>query len=117
MYFGIESQISSQNLKKAINLCKTDLKVNSHNNKVYLINILKLISVRTKNYPLIDSKLKSKGVHDEDRMIVLDGHDFACNSLDPIDFITFDVTCYNGAKNVGELCFNSVKGIDDFKSS
>ncbi len=117
MYFGIESQISSINLKKAINLCKNDLKINSHNNKAYLINILKLIAIRTKNYPVIDSKLKSEGVHYADRMIILDGHDFACNSFQPVDFVTFDVDCYNGAKNVGRLCFSSIKGKDDFKSS
>ena len=91
MYFGIESQISSRNLKKAINLCKNDLKVNSYNYKIYLTNFLKLISPRTKKYPVIDSQLQSEGVHDGDRMIILDGHDYACNSLDPIDFITFDV--------------------------
>lgn len=50
----------------------------------------------------------------KDRIITLEGHDFACFSSGPVDFVTFDEGCYNGAKNVEILCFNSVKGKHDF---
>ena len=71
-------------------------------------------SAKNKELFCIVNILKSVGVHDSDRNIILDGHDFACFSPEPVDFITFDNGCYFGAKNVELLCFNSVKGKIDF---
>ena len=61
--------------------------------------------------------LKLEGVHEKDRTVILDGHDFACRSNDPIDFVTFDDGCFNGAKNVEILCFSSIRGKDDYIAS
>lgn len=72
---------------------------------------------RKKSYSDIDSMLKSEGVSSQDRIVTWDGHDFACRSSGPIDFVTFDDDCYNGAKKVEILCFNSIKGKHDFNAS
>ena len=116
-YFGIQSQISSFNMKTTIAACLKDLTINTNNNKQLLGNMMQLTPQRTNHYSAIDTLLESKGVHETDRIVTLDGHDFACFSSDPIDFVTFDEVCYNGAKNVEILCFNSVKGKYDFNAS
>ena len=116
-YFGIQSQISSFHMKTAIAACLKDLTINTNNDKQLLGNMMQLTPQRTNSYSAIDAMLESEGVHEMDRNITLDGHDFACFSSDPIDFVTFDDDCYNGAKNVEILCFNSIKGKCDFKAS
>lgn len=78
---------------------------------------MQLIPPRVNKYSKIDLMLKSNGVKDADRTIVLDGHDFACHCNSPVDFVTFDDECYCGAKNVKILCFDSIKGKDDFTAS
>lgn len=45
---------------------------------------------RTKEYPEINEMLAFEGVSRADRIVTLDGHDFACRNTFPIDFITFD---------------------------
>lgn len=116
-YFGIQSQISSYNMRNAIDNCLNDLIINTNNNKQLLGNMMQLIPQRTKYYSAIDAMLEKEGVHETDRIVILDGHDFACFNSDPIDFVTFDDDCYNGAKNVEILCFNSIKGKRDFNAS
>jgi hypothetical protein len=105
------------NMKKSINFCLNDLMITSVKNKEKLENKLILAPQRENDYSVIDAMLESFGVHYEDRSVILDGHDFACFSSQPVDFVTFDEDCFNGAKNVGRLCFNSVKGRFDFKAS
>ena len=114
-YFGIETQISFFDIKKAINYCLKDLSITLNSNKKDLENIMHLTPKRTNDYPDIDILLKNNRVSDEDRIVILDGHDFACFSSDPIDFVTFDNDCFNGANSLEMLCFESVKGKHDFK--
>ncbi|MBE6502453.1 MAG: hypothetical protein E7Z79_08450 [Methanobrevibacter thaueri] len=116
-YIGVESMIPFLNMKKSINFCLNDLMITSVKNKEKLENKLILAPQRENDYSVIDAMLESFGVHYEDRSVILDGHDFACFSSQPVDFVTFDEDCFNGAKNVGRLCFNSVKGRFDFKAS
>lgn len=113
-YIGIESTVSAHNMLNEVNNCLYDLNVFLAINKINLEKILLLTPQRTKKYSVIDNMLKSEGVKDADRKVTLDGHDFACNSPDPIDFVTFDEECYTGAKNVKILCFNNIKGKYDF---
>lgn len=116
-YIGIESKIPFYSLINAINHCIKDLSVNTGINKDNLEKSLILTPQRIRSYDDIDNMLKSEGVKDADRIVTLDGHDFACRSDDPIDFVTFDECCFNGASNVEILCFNSVKGKYDFEPS
>ena len=116
-YVGIESQISFVKMRNAIEFSLKDISITSNSSKDYLDNIMQLTPERVKSYSAIEKMLESEGVGPADRTVTLDGHDFACNSFQPVDFVTFDVDCYNGAKNVGMLCFSSIKGKDDFKSS
>ena len=95
----------------------SDLSIVSNLNKSYFEGIMQLTPPRFNKYSAIDSMLKSEGVKDADRNIVLDGHDFAYNSKFPVDFVTFDNECCNGAKNVKILAFNFIKGKDDFNPS
>ena len=89
--FGIESMIPFSNMKKSINFCLNDLMITSVKNKEKLENKLILAPQRENDYSVIDAMLETFGVH-------------------------YGV-CFNGAKNVGRLCFNSVKGRFDFKAS
>lgn len=116
-YIGIESRLSFFNLKKNIDECLNDLTIDVSNNKKKLSSVVQLTPQRTNKYRNIDAMLEDKGVEKPDRIVTLDGHDFTCFSNDPIDFVTFDVDCYNGAKNVDLLCFNSIKGKHDFSAS
>ena len=116
-YVGTESQILFNNMKSAISLCLNDINIDSINNKSFVDNLLQLTPQRNNLYSKIDSLLESEGVHFEDREVILDGHDFACKSQFPIDFVTFDYKCCAGAKKVKTLCFNSIKGKYDFLSS
>lgn len=116
-YIGIESQLPFFNLKNNIDDCLNDLTVDIILNKKKLKTALHLTPQRTNNYSDINSMLEKEGVHDKDRIVTLDGHDFACFSSDPIDFVTFDDDCYNGAKNIEILCFNTIKGKNDFNAS
>lgn len=116
-YIGIESQLSFFNLKNNIDDCLNDLTIGISLNKKNLKKYMQLTPQRTNIYSNIDSMLKNEGVRDTDRIITLDGHDFACFSRDPIDFVTFDENCCNGAKNIDILCFNSIKGKYDFNAS
>jgi hypothetical protein len=109
-YFGIETQVSFLNMKNAIEYCLKDLSITSNSYKKNLQQIMQLTPQRTRPYYQIDQMLKNNGVKDADRAVTLDGHDFACFSNDPIDFVTFDWKFYTGARNVKILCFNSVKG-------
>lgn len=116
-YFGVESWAPFSDIKYKINSCLIDLTVNSVKNLNDFKKNVSLTPQRAKNYPKIDSMLKSEGVHENDRIVTLDGHNFACKSSNTIDFVTFDNDCFNGAKNVELLCFNSIKGKDDFTAS
>lgn len=116
-YSGIETIIPYYILKNNISDCLKDLSINTELNGLFLDNIMQLTPQRTRNYSRIDKMLESQGVSDEDRKVTPDGHDFACFSSSPVDFVTFDEDCYNGAKNVKILCFNSVKGKYDFRPS
>lgn len=116
-YIGFESQIFFKDMQNAVSLCLKDLSIKTNKNKSFLEIIMQLTPQRRNDYSAIDSMLKSQGVKDADRAITLDGHDFACHSKNPIDFISFDDECYIGAKNVEILCFNSVKGKYDFNAS
>lgn len=104
-------------MKNSAMKCLKDLSVDTSINFKNLENKMQLTPQRTNIYSNIDSMLKNEGVHDTDRIITLDGHDFACFSGDPIDFVTFDENCCNGAKNIDILCFNSIKGKYDFNAS
>lgn len=97
--------------------CLKDLSVDTSINFKNLENKMQLTPQRTNIYSNIGSMLKNEGVHETDGIITLDGHDFACFSRDPIDFVTFDENCCNGAKNIDILCFNSIKGKYDFNAS
>lgn len=103
-------------MKKSITSCLKDLTYDTFINKQKLENNLKLTPERTNNYSKIDEMLKLEGVSKEDRHVTLDGHDFACYNSEPVDFVTFDDDCCNGAKNVEILCFNSIKGKYDLKT-
>lgn len=113
-YIGVESNILFFDIKNSVDACLRDIVLILKGNKDCLKEFMQLTPQRTKNYFDIVNILKSVGVHDSDRNIILDGHDFACFSPEPVDFITFDNGCYSGAKNVELLCFNSVKGKIDF---
>lgn len=117
IYFELETQIPFFRMKNTLNFCLRDLSLNSNSNKLNLKSIMQLTPQRTEDYPQIDEALKLDGVHDDDRKVVLDGHDFACNIKIPVDFVSFDDDCFKGASNVKSLCFHSVKGRDDFNAS
>lgn len=68
---------------------------------------------RTKKYPKLFNLLNKNGVHNKDRIIALDAHDFSKTLDSPLDFITFDRTCYNGVSK-SNLYFNKVKGLKDY---
>lgn len=77
-------------------------------------NIPKLFNqeiVRTKEYPKIFVKFANFKMGKCDKKIVLDAHDFGINH--PIDFITFDDGCKEGA-SLEELSFDNVLGRFDF---
>lgn len=112
-YVGIESKILFLDIKNSMDNCLNDLVWISKLNKDYLKDFIQLTPKRFENYHDFDKILESFGVHHSDREIILDAHDFACNHS-PVDFVTFDDDCYNGAKNVERLCFNSVRGRNDF---
>ncbi len=116
-YLGFESQIFFLDMEKSIEYCLNDLSLNLESNKLKLEKLMQLSPIRKKNYHNLDAMLESYGVHDEDRIVTLDGHDFACFSSEPVDFVTFDDNCFNGANNLDVLCFNSIKGKYDFKAS
>lgn len=116
-YLGIQSRIPFFDMKNAIDFCLNDLQLNLDINKRSIEEIMQLSPQRNEDYPQIDAILESFGVHEEDRKIILDGHDFACFSSQPVDFVTFDDDCFKGAKNIDLLCFNSVKGKYDFRPS
>lgn len=117
-YCGFESQIPFNRIKQLIKMCLTDLNITSTSQKNNLNSIMHITPQRKREYYSIDFRLKSEGVGDEDRTVTLDGHDFACRSSHPVDFVTFDEKCYRGAKNVEKLCFDSIFGrYDDFESS
>ena len=113
-YIGITSQVSFKDLMKAIEACVADLKSDTNDNKVFLEESLQLVENRKNDYPKLDYLLKAVGVSDEDRLIALDGHEFASHSPDPVDFITFDDLLFKGVCEVEILCFESVKGKYDF---
>ena len=115
-YLGVETQISFLNMKNAIDFCLRDISLTLNNSKKNLENKMRLTPQRTNNYFYIDKLLKNQGVEDADRTVTLDGHDFACFNSSPVDFVTFDDACFNGASNVEALCFESVKGKYDFAS-
>ena len=113
-YFGIKTQIAFFEIIYAINRCLYDLSITSNRYKKQLKHSLILTPKRTQNYSHIDKMLENEGVKPADRKVTLDGHDFACFSSDPIDFVTFDYECFKGAKNIKILCFDSIKGKYDF---
>ena len=117
LYLGLESHVLYYNLVGAINFCLNDLSIDYQNNKDSLDNIMNLIPSRNLSYSKLDNLLKKQGIHSADRKITLDGHDFACKSQFPIDFVTFDYKCCAGAKKVKTLCFDSIKGKNDFLSA
>ena len=116
-YIGIQSQIPFYNLKSNIVDCLIDLAHEKEVNNSILKQELQLTPPRTDDYDDIDSMLKSDGVKPEDCHVVLDGHDFAFKSNEPIDFITFDEKLYFSSKNIKILSFDSIKGKYDFKAS
>ena len=116
-YLGIQSRIPFFDMKNAIDFCLNDLLLNLDINKRGIEEIMQLSPQRNNDYSQIDAMLESLGVDEEDRKIILDGHDFACFYTQPVDFVTFDDDCFNGAKNLDFLCFNSVKGKYDFTAS
>lgn len=67
--------------------------------------------VRKKDYPQIFAKFKKFKMGKCDKKIVIDAHDFGINH--PIDFITFDEGCKEGA-SIDGLSFNNVLGRFDF---
>lgn len=113
-YFGIETQMSFFEIKNAIVYCLNDLSITSNRYKKYLKQSVNLTPKRIRKYSHIDKMLENEGVKPADRNVILDGHDFACFSVDSVDFVTFDFDCFNGAKNIGTLCFDSIKGKFDF---
>ena len=117
MYFKFQTQIPFFKMKNAIEDSLNDLSLNLNSNKLHFQSIMQLTPQRTKDYPQIEKMLKLEGVHENDRTVILDGHDFACNIKSPVDFVSFDDDCFKGASNVKSLCFHSVKGRDDFNAS
>ena len=113
-YVGIETQIPFFDIKNAIVCCLNDLSITSNKYKNKLKQSIILTPKRTKSYSHIDKMLENEGVNTADRKVTLDGHDFACFSSDPVDFVTFDWGCFKGAKNIEILCFGSIKGKFDF---
>ncbi|MBO4516134.1 hypothetical protein J5751_01550 [bacterium] len=113
-YFGIETQMSFFEIKNAIMYCLNDLSITSNKCKKDLKQSINLTPKRINKYSRIDKMLENEGVKPADRTVTLDGHDFACFSNDPVDFITFDLDCFKGAKNIKILCFDSIKGKFDF---
>ena len=116
-YIGIESQVPFFQMRQDVDECLNDLLINTSIRKTQVLNIMQLTPQRRKSYSNIESLLKNQGVKGADRTVILDGHDFACFSSEPIDFVTFDGDCYDGACNVGILCFDSIKGKNNFKAS
>jgi hypothetical protein len=116
-YSGMETHLPFSSLKNNVSDCLNDLSINTEINGLNLERIMQLAPQRTKSYSNIDAMLKNHGVKDADRNVILDGHDFACFSSDPVDFVSFDERCYYGARNVEILCFDSIKGKYDFNAS
>ena len=84
-YIGVESNILFFDIKNSVDACLRDIVLILKGNKDCLKEFMQLTPQRTKNYFDIVNILKSVGVHDSDRNIILD-----------------------------LLCFNSVKGKIDF---
>lgn len=116
-YLGIESQIPFVKMRNAIEFSLKDVSLTSNSLKDNLDNMMQLTPDRTKSYSSIEKMLEFEGVGSNDRIVILDGHDFACNNSKLVDFVTFDLDCYNGAKNVKKLCFNSIRCKKDFNAS
>ena len=116
-YIGIESQVLFEDLQNAIINCLIDLYIVVGINRKFLERNIQLTPKRTKKYGNINLILKSSGVHKEDRIVALDGHDFACKSADFIDFVTFDDELFRGCFfNADKLCFENIKGKHDFNT-
>ena len=112
-YFKSETWVDFKRLRDAINNCHQDLVQNSSSRERFLNNILTIVPKRTKDYHDLGLVIGSEGAGDNDVKIALDGHDFACKSVDPIGFVTFDDKLYRGSLKAN-LCFNSIKGEYDF---
>ena len=112
--FGSVTQVSFHNLIDAINNFFIVLRSNYTSKVSYLKNNLKLVSKRTKDYHDLGLIIGSKGAGENDVKIALDGHDFACKSTKPVDFVTFDDKLYQGSLKAKNLCFSSIKGEYDF---
>lgn len=84
----------------------------------YIKQDLNKIGNHSKKYPELDDILKGK-VHKNDKLILLDVHEFACNNLD-LNFIlvTWDYDFSNAVKDLLEhFCISDCCYITDFVNS
>lgn len=109
-----ESFPTYDSFAQAIENCLNDLKNLAYSRKEEWEANTLLTYDRVDEYLELKSKLNSLKVHPPDDEIVLDAYDFNFRTDFPLDFITFDDDCYEGASQIEEFHFNSVKGKYDF---
>lgn len=88
-----------------------DLNNRTYQKAITISNLFDQEIVRTKEYPKIFVRLAKFKMGKCDKKIVIDAHDFGITH--PIDFITFDDGCKEGA-SINGLSFINVLGRFDF---
>ena len=116
-YIGNEDQVIIIKMQHAIDKCLIDLRVISSLKKNELNKNILLTPKRDDEYSKINIMLETNGVTEKDRIIALDGHDFALRSNFDVDLITFDDAFYFGAEKVKKLAFSNIKSKYDFKTT
>lgn len=111
LYLPYNSRPEKMELENKLREFLMDLNSRTYQKAINVPNLFDQEIVRTKKYPKIFDKLKKFKMGKCDKKIVIDAHDFGINH--PIDFITFDDGCKEGA-SIKELSFNNVLGRFDF---
>ena len=99
---------------EAIHDCLDDLRILTYSKKEKWEDNTSLTCDRVEEYMDLKNQLKSLKVHYPDDDIVLDAHDFNLRNDFLLDFITFDMVCYEGVSQVEEFQFNKIKGKYDY---
>ncbi|MDO5848110.1 MAG: hypothetical protein Q4P18_01095 [Methanobrevibacter sp.] len=101
-------------VKRSVEDLLIELNIIPYKNRKKLIEIIKTTPKRIESYENLLNKINELGVHYPDNEILLDAYDFNMNYCKALDFITFDLKCYEAASEIREFLFNEAKGIYDF---
>ena len=95
MYLVLKTDVSN-----AITKCLGQLYNENYNRRSLWQNKVTLSRKREEKYEYINIKLLENALHEPDNQIILDAHDYNLNTDEPVDFVTFDKSCYECAVTV-----------------